>query len=215
MLNFFRRLLAMHTKPLTAREAAAAARQRNALGLPADPAPGSRYTPEYVRAVARFAYLWAWPLVNIYNRYWTQDWVKTQTFLVGGVAPVTPINRLAMLCKSIDPGQRYITCPSQDLIYGFGVLDLGREPVVVQVPNFGDRFYVFQASDQRTDAYADIGSMYGTKPGFYLLVGPDWRGDLPHGITSALRPISAPSSPAYSTPKIRMITRRCNRCCRR
>lgn len=187
MLNFLRRLLWRDTEPVTASEVAAAARKRSAAGLPPDPAPGSRYTPEYVRAVARFAYLWAWPLVNIYNRYWTQDWVKTQTFLVGGVAPVTPINRLAMLCKSIDPGQRYITCPSQDLIYGFGVLDLGREPVVVQVPDFGSRFYVFQASDQRTDAYADIGSMYGTKPGFYLLVGPDWRGDLPEGITASFR----------------------------
>jgi hypothetical protein len=32
-----------------------------------------------------------------------------------------------------------------------------------------------------------IGSMYGTKPGFYLLVGPDWRGRVPAGITAAFR----------------------------
>ena len=70
----------MHTEPLTAREAAAAARQRNALGLPADPAPGSRYTPEYVRAVVRFAYLWAWPLVNIYNRYWRRTGSRSKHF---------------------------------------------------------------------------------------------------------------------------------------
>lgn len=155
--------------------------------VPTGPAPGSRLTPEFVREIGRFAYVWAWPLVNIQNRHWTQGWVKTQTFLVGGVAPVAPINRLGMLVDYNDPGQRFITCPSQDLIYGFGILDLGREPVVVQVPDFGKRFFVFQATDQRTDAYADIGAMYGTKPGFYLLVGPDWRGKAPPGVNAIFR----------------------------
>jgi hypothetical protein len=60
-------------------------------------------TEEFVREVGRFAYVWAWPLVNVYNRYWTQGWVKTRTFLVGGVAPVAPINRLGMLVDYNDP----------------------------------------------------------------------------------------------------------------
>jgi hypothetical protein len=92
-----------------------------------------------------------------------------------------------MLTDYNDPGQRYITCPSQDLIYGFGVLDLGRSPVIVQVPDFGKRFFIFQATDQRTDAFTRIGSMYGTKPGFYLLVGPDWQGKPPDGIDTTFR----------------------------
>ncbi|HXG78017.1 MAG TPA: DUF1254 domain-containing protein [Methyloceanibacter sp.] len=162
-----------------------AARQIGA--MPSGPAPGSKMTPAFVREAGRFAYLWAWPLVNIYNRYWTQGWVKTQTWLVGGVAPIAPINRLAMLAGTQDPGQRYITCPSQDLIYGFGVLDLSRDAVVVQVPDFGGRFFVFQATDQRTDAFSKIGAMYGTKPGFYLLIGPDWTGKVPPGITACFR----------------------------
>jgi len=155
--------------------------------IPTGPAPGSKLTEDFVREIGRFAYLWAWPLVNLYNRYWTQDWVKTQFFLVGGVAPIAPINRLGMLVDYNQPGQRYITCPSQDLIYGFGVLDLARDAVVVQVPDFGKRFFVFQATDQRTDAFSEIGSMYGTKPGFYLLAGPDWRGDAPAGIAATFR----------------------------
>jgi hypothetical protein len=155
--------------------------------MPSGPAHGSKLTPDFVGAVGRLAYLWAWPLVNVYNRYWTQDWVKTKYLLVGGVAPIAPVNRLAMAATTQDPGQRYITCPSQDLIYGFGVLDLAREPVVVQVPDFGNRFFVFQATDQRTDAFSKIGAMYGTKPGFYLLVGPDWKGSAPAGIAASFR----------------------------
>jgi hypothetical protein len=155
--------------------------------IPTGPVPGSKLTPEFVREIGRFAYIWAWPLVNVFNRYRTQGWVKTQNWLVGGVAPMAPINHLGMLVGYNDPGQRYITCPSQDLIYGFGILDLRRQPVIVQVPDFGKRFFVFQATDQRTDAFADIGSMYGTKPGFYLLVGPDWHGQAPPGVAATFR----------------------------
>jgi hypothetical protein len=160
---------------------------RKAGPMPTGPVPGSKLTDAYVREVGRFAYLWAWPLVNVYNRYWTQDWVKTKTFLVGGVAPIAPINRLGMLTGYNQPGQRYITCPSQDLIYGFGVLDLARDAVVLQVPDFGERFFVFQATDQRTDSFSEIGSIYGSKPGFYLLAGPDWRGKAPAGIAAMFR----------------------------
>jgi hypothetical protein len=158
-----------------------------ASGFPPGPAPGTRLTQSYASEIARFAYFWAWPMVNIYNRYTSIQRVKTKTLLVGGVAPVAPTNRLAMLHDYIDPVQRYITCPAQDLVYGFGILDLAREPVVVQVPDFGKRLFVFQATDQRTDGYADIGSMYGTKPGFYLLVGPDWQGKTPAGIEATFR----------------------------
>jgi hypothetical protein len=66
-----------------------------------------------VGEIGRFAYLWAWPLVNIFNRYWTQDWVKTQTFLVGGVAPIAPINRLGMLVDYNEPGQATSPAPAK------------------------------------------------------------------------------------------------------
>jgi hypothetical protein len=92
-----------------------------------------------------------------------------------------------MLRDYIDPAQRYITCPSQDLVYGFGILDLAVEPVVVQVPDFGKRYWIFQVTDLRTDAYADLGSMYGTRPGFYLLAGPSWHGAQPRGIKGTFR----------------------------
>ena len=43
--------------------------------------------------------------------------------------------------------------------------------------DFGDRFWVYQIVDQRTDSFAQVGKMYGTKPGFYLLAGPlEWNG---------------------------------------
>ena len=59
--------------------------------------------------------------------------------------------------------------------------------MVIQVPDFGDRFWVYQVVDLRTDSFADLGKMYGTKPGFYLLVGPELEGEVPKGITKVFR----------------------------
>src|SRR4029079_9904561 len=159
---------------------------RRTLSFPRGPAPGARFTPDYVSEIARFAYFWAWPLVNVFNRYIAFKRVR-RPILVGGIAPVALINHVAMLHDHIGWKQRYIACPSQDLIYGFGILDLAREPVVVQVPDFGKRYWVYQATDLRTDGFANLGTMYGTKPGFYLLSGPDWDGKAPSGIAASFR----------------------------
>src|SRR5580658_2859024 len=101
---------------------------------------------------------------------------------MGGIVPVAPPNQLSMLRDYIDPNERLVACPNQDVVYGFGLFTLDQEPLVVQVPDFGDRFWVYQVVDQRTDSFAQIGKMYGTKAGSYLLVGPDWKGSVPNGI---------------------------------
>jgi hypothetical protein len=64
---------------------------------------------------------------------------------------------------------------------------LDTQPVVVQVPDFGDRFYTYQIVDHRTDSFASIGKQCEAKPGFYLLVGPNWTGDVPLGINAVCR----------------------------
>ena len=68
---------------------------------------------------------------------------------------------------------------------GFTALD--KEPTVIQVPDFGDRFYVYAMYDQRTDEIGRIGKQYGTKPGFYMIVGPKWKGEVPKGVTGVVR----------------------------
>jgi hypothetical protein len=59
--------------------------------------------------------------------------------------------------------------------------------VVVQVPDFADRFFTYQMVDHRTDSFASIGKQYGTKPGFYLLVGPNWNSNPPSGINAVYK----------------------------
>ena len=60
-----------------------------------------------------------------------------------------------------------------------------------QVPDFGDRFWVYAMYDARTDQFAEIGKPYDTKPGFYLVVGPQWKGEKPAGIEAVVRSSTA------------------------
>jgi hypothetical protein len=147
---------------------------------------GTVMTNEYVESVARMAYVWGWPLVNNYNR---AERVKTlpEAGLLGGVIPVSPPGQVSMLTDYIQEEERFVTCPNQDTVYGAGYQRLNTKPVIIQVPDFGDRFWTYQVCDARTDAFCNMGKQNGTKPGFYLLVGPNWKGEKPAGVTAVYR----------------------------
>ncbi|MFM0500762.1 DUF1254 domain-containing protein [Paraburkholderia caffeinilytica] len=162
------------------------------------PAPGTALSDAYVRTVARMAYIWGWPLVNSFNR--RASFAKApEPGLNGGVLPVAPTGRIAMLSDYIKPDQTFVTCTNQDVVYGAGYLALDKQPVVFQVPDFGDRFWVYALYDARTDEFSNIGKAYGTKPGFYLLVGPNWKGETPAGIAGVIR---SPTEFAFAAPRV-------------
>jgi hypothetical protein len=153
--------------------------------LPAAPDTRVKITEAYAALVARDAYFWAWPLVNIYNR--RLAFKDTPEPMLSGPAPIAPLNSLGMLTDYIEPEERLVACPNQDVVYGAGSLALDLSPVVFQVPDFGDRFWVYQVVDLRTDSFVQLGKMYGTTPGFYLVVGPNWQGEVPKGVTKVFR----------------------------
>ena len=157
--------------------------------MPADvpgPAAGARMTVDYVRSLGRLAYLWGWPLVNMHNRLPIMEKVPSPG-LLGGVVPAAPPGSVGMLHDYVTPDERLVACPNQDVVYGFGILDARRGPSVVQVPDFGGRFWVYQAVDQRTDSFVRLGAMHQTRPGRYLLAPASWDGPVPDGIAEVFR----------------------------
>ena len=165
--------------------------------LPAGPDTRVKMTEAYAKLVARDAYFWAWPLVNIFNR--RQAFKDVTEIVMAGPVPTAPLNRVAMLTDYITPDQRIVACPNQDVVYGAGSLAFDLSPVVIQVPDFGDRFWVYQMVDLRTDGFVQLGKMYGTTPGFYLMVGPNWNGDVPKGITKVFR---CPTNTGFAAPRV-------------
>ena len=159
-----------------------------------------KITEAYARMVARDAYFWAWPMVNIYNRRLAFSQCP-EPGLMNGVLPFAPLNSLSMLHDYVKPDQRWVACPNQDVVYGAGIVALDISPVVVQVPDFGERFWVYQLVDLRTDGFGQLGKMYGTAPGFYLLIGPDWKGNVPKGIANVFR---CKTNTAFVGPRVFM-----------
>src|SRR5262245_18399216 len=82
-----------------------------------------------------------------------------------------------------------------------GFFHLDEEPVVMQVPDFGDRFWVYALYDARTNQVGKVGKPYDTRPGFYLLAGPTWKGEKPHGIEAVIR---SSTSLANGIPRVFM-----------
>lgn len=167
--------------------------------MPTGPDARTKFTEAYARLVARDAYFWAWPLVNMHNR--RLAFARVTDFGWVGPIPQAPLNKLAMLTDYVTPDERHVACPNQDVVYGAGFLALDLSPVVVQVPDFGERFWVYQVLDARTDSFATLGKMYGSRPGFYLLVGPNWQGDVPRGIAQVFR---ASTSSGFIGPRLFM-----------
>jgi hypothetical protein len=141
----------------------------------------ARMTEDYLRSVGRLAYLWGWPLVNMHNRLSILEKLPGPG-LLGGIASAASPGSAAMLHDYVVREERLVACPNQDVVYGLGVIDGHRGPSVVQVPDFGGRFWVYQGVDQRTDSFILLGAMYGTEPGLYLLAPQSWDGAVPAGI---------------------------------
>ncbi|MFF0607063.1 DUF1254 domain-containing protein [Nocardia tengchongensis] len=161
----------------------------NSTGSSADltkPVTGIDMFDSYARTIAQTAYTWGWPLVNMRNRH-DQITQAPKPVLLNGILPAAPQGHLAMLSNYIDPAETFVTCPNQDVVYGLAYFDLDAQPVIAQVPDFGDRFWVYSLYDHRTDQFGQLGKPYGTKPGFYLLAGPNWKGDTPKGVEAVIR----------------------------
>lgn len=89
----------------------------------------------------------------------------------------------------ITPDFKDVVSPNVDTIYSIAWLDLKRDPVVLNVPDTNDRYYVMQLLDAWTNSFTSIGRRTtGTDAGKFAIVGPDWKGILPSGINEVKAP---------------------------
>jgi hypothetical protein len=103
--------------------------------VPRVPGPDVRVsiTEAYAKHVAKDAYVWAWAMVNIYNRRLAFTPVKRA--VKAGPLIQAPVNQIAMLTDYEDPAERSVACPNQDVVYGIGSIALDVSLVVVQWPS--------------------------------------------------------------------------------
>ncbi len=81
---------------------------------------------------------------------------------------------------------------NHDTLLTAGWLDLRQEPLVLHVPDMGDRYYSVQFTDpSKNTVFAYVGKRTtGTQAGDYLITGRGWREQVPGG----LKQISSPNN---------------------
>lgn len=152
-------------------------------------APAMVANEDYVKALARIVYYWAYPAIDVTSRTSMWELMKGGPGLMFGVGPGSPMNESGCIADYLPPAQRIIVTPNNDTFYGEAFLDLSREPVVVQTPAEAPpgHYWTMQIADIFTNVVRTLGSAWGTPGGKYLLVGPDWKGEKPAEFVDVIR----------------------------
>ncbi len=115
-----------------------------------------------------------------------------------GEGPV-PINTLGTEPQALfaDPLHAPASAPklfttgvNHDTLLTAGWLDLGKEPLVLHVPDMNERDYSLQFTDpSKNTVFAYVGKRTtGTQAGDYLITGPGWKGQVPGGMKQIASP---------------------------
>lgn len=79
---------------------------------------------------------------------------------------------------------RDVPAANADTLYSLAWLDLGSEPYILSIPNAEGRYFMMPMLDGWTDVFQSPGTRTtGTKAQAYAITGPNWKGELPRGVT--------------------------------
>jgi hypothetical protein len=137
----------------------------------------SAVTEQEAYAIARDAYSFFYPLISM-------DITRKQcTNLEPGARPgFGPANQFSHMRAYPDANFRTVVRPNFDTLYSSMWMDLTKEPVVISVPDVGDRYYLLPMLDMWTDVFAAPGwRTSGTTAKTFVVALPSWSGKIPDG----------------------------------
>lgn len=143
----------------------------------ARPAAQEEPTPDpQARQIAEELYTFAYPLVLM---------DVTREVMTSHV----PMNTFHHMREFPDPTFKEVVSPNADTLYSTAWLDLSREPMVLSLPDTGKRYYLMPMLDGWTEVFASPGTRTtGNRGGNFAIVGPDYKGELPPGVTEIRAP---------------------------
>lgn len=154
--------------------------------VPAAPAP---VTAADASAIAIDAYVYAYPLVLM-------ELTRRQMTNAGeGAAPnviAAPMNQFAHQRTFPDPSVTDVLRPNADALFSSLWFDVGAEPLVIEIPDSGGRYYQLSMFDMWSDVFASPGPRTtGTGAQTYAITAPGWTGMLPDGVERITAPTNA------------------------
>ena len=108
-------------------------------------------------------------------------------------------NRFIHFKTLAQPKQKAVVLGNRNTLYSVGWLDLSQGPVVFQIPDMGERYYVMPLLDAWTNTFRSIGSRTtGQGQQSYLIANSDWTGEVPDGFEL----ITSPTNMVWITGRI-------------
>ena len=142
------------------------------------PAQAQEVSPTEAKAIAEEAYVFGLPLVYISVQ------ADSLTNVPRPEGARAPFNQFAHYREFPDATNNPIVGMNVDTLYSIAHLDLSAEPIVLSVPEMGDRYWIMQILDAWNDVPAAPGARtVGAKGGNFALVGPNWSGPIPEDLT--------------------------------
>lgn len=87
------------------------------------------------------------------------------------------------------PKNKAVVLGNRNTLYSVGWVDVGAGPVLFEIPDMGERYYVMPLLDAWTNTFQSLGSRTtGQGAQKYVLVGKDWVGDVPAGYEKIVSP---------------------------
>lgn len=139
--------------------------------------------------VATFAYIWGFPLVTMERQF---NFVTSSNVPPGiGRGPANTLSSNSCARDLVNASFTDVVRPNADTLYCVVQFDLKNEAVVIVIPPISsDRYSSFEFLDAYTNVFAYVGTRAtgSNNGGTYLLVGPDWNGQVPQGMTKIWSP---------------------------
>jgi hypothetical protein len=146
--------------------------------------PQKSISPAEVRTIAKDAYVYGYPMVQVYLTMYAFSIDKSNPQYKG------PFNAPLSFARVFTPTDTAFVTPNSDTPYTFLSLDLRTEPIVLTVPPIEkERYWVFQMMDLYSFNFDYLGTRTsGNNGGTFLVAGPRRKGSVPPGITRVLQP---------------------------
>ncbi len=131
--------------------------------------------------IATLAYIWGYPLVTAQL---TKDYF-TNPNVPQGIG-YGPANQFHSARDLINASFKEVVRPNSDTLYHQAWLDLKNGPLILEVPDIADRYFVLPFLDAYGNQFKYIGTRTtGENGGTYVVMGPNWKGTLPANLSDA------------------------------
>jgi len=108
------------------------------------------------------------------------------------ICPCAPMNTFGHMTKLATSADNLPYTPNNDTIYSGILLELKDEPIIVTLPDVGDRYWSAQIADAYLENLPYLGSRASKgKGGNYMFVAPDWQGKVPSDVTLRRMPTNS------------------------